>query len=79
MASCPKAECEFEVCAAKMCLLKWGIYIGPMPSFRRGKPMWINIIGDNVFDLIFLENQKIILHNFWKNNCLVIPGSGDSG
>ena len=28
--------------------LRWAIYIGPMPSFRRGKPMWKSIIGDNI-------------------------------
>ncbi len=26
---------------------RWAIYIGQMPSFRRGKPMWKKIIGDN--------------------------------
>ncbi len=26
----------------------------------------------------FLENHKVILQNFWKNNCLVIPGLGDN-
>ncbi len=26
--------------------LRWAIYIHPMPSFRRGKPMWKKVNGD---------------------------------